>query len=357
MERGLHIRFAQFLMERVTLQSEIIKISSDYFYDIARALVTLNDNQELRLVPEKDWKQKITDIFKNIIVQTVEGVDETATPASMDIRPVTFDSSNVLLIRTITQNLNQDTFLGLIMQLLKQLAVFFLFKFENKLCYTQRISPIPIQEIVHVDITNELITYKEEYLEEVYSEYVKRYKESQDNTGESTPINLNVLNIFICFLFSVRELQSRFRLEHGNLTPETVFVKTREQSVFRWRGKVYRFPNTIKFVMSDSYTTVSKEKLMYHDVLRFLNAIYNSGTYDGKVKPLHKTILKDFNMVDTLLSDEMSGISIVGKESDSIPRIPVQTKLQIDNILEYCIKIKEQTEAARRLITESFPSY
>jgi hypothetical protein len=348
MERGLHIRFAQFLMERVTLQSEIIKISSDYFYDIARALVTLNDNQELRLVPEKDWKQKITDFFIENINQTGEEAE-----SNMDENPDTFEYANALQVMKKTQTITVKNFI----EILLQLAVLFLFKFENKLCYTQRISPIPIQEIVDVEINKKIITYKEEYLQVNYSTYVKHYSESQDNTGESTPINLNVLNIFICFLFSVRELQSRFRLEHGNLTPETVFVKTREQSVFRWRGKVYRFPNTIKFVMSNRYTTVSKEKLMYHDVLRFLNAIYNSRTYVGKVKPLHKTILKDFNMVDTLLSDEMLTFSINGEESDTETGIPVQRKLQIDNILEYCIKIKEQTEAARRLITASFPSY
>jgi hypothetical protein len=348
MERGLHIRFAQFLMERVTLQSEIIKISSDYFYDIARALVTLNDNQELRLVPEKDWKQKITDFFIENINQTGEEAE-----SNMDENPDTFEYANALQVMKKTQTITVKNFI----EILLQLAVLFLFKFENKLCYTQRISPIPIQEIVDVEINKKIITYKEEYLQVNYSTYVKHYSESQDNTGESTPINLNVLNIFICFLFSVRELQSRFRLEHGNLTPETVFVKTREQSVFRWRGKVYRFPNTIKFVMSDSYTTVSKEKLMYHDVLRFLSVIYNNGNYEGKVKQLHKTILKNFNMVDSNLSGLILTFSINGEESDTETGIPVQRKLQIDNILEYCIKIKEQTEAARRLITASFPSY
>lgn len=349
MERGLHIRFAQFLMERVTLQSEIIKISSDYFYDIARALVTLNDNQELRLVPEKDWKPKITEFF----IKNINQIDKGDERNSMDENPDTFEYANALQVMKKTQTITVKNFI----EILLQLAVFFLFKFENKLCYTQRISPIPIQEIVHVKMTNELITYKEEYLEEVYSEYVKHYSESQDNTGESTPINLNVLNIFICFLFSVRELQSRFRLEHGNLTPETVFVKTRKQSVFRWRGKVYRFPNTIKFVMSDSYTTVSKEKLMYHDVLRFLKAIYSLVDDSNPVKPLHQNILKDFNMVDKYLSELITELNLDEEASDTETGIPVQRKLQIDNILEYCIKIKEQTEAARRLITASFPSY
>ena len=86
-----------------------------------------------------------------------------------------------------------------------------------------------------------------------------------------------------------------------------------------------------------------------------LKAIYNL-EIDNPVKPLHETILEDFNMGDTYLSTQLESMVLEAPENTE-PGIPVRRKLQIDNILEYCIKIKEQTEAARRLITESFPSY